>query len=63
LHSSGLGNMGSAMATNLIKAGHTLTVFNRSRARPFFLIRAHPRLSAVELLILLPIFLISENQW
>jgi 3-hydroxyisobutyrate dehydrogenase-like beta-hydroxyacid dehydrogenase len=29
----GLGNMGSAMATNLIKAGHTLTVFNRSRAR------------------------------
>jgi 3-hydroxyisobutyrate dehydrogenase-like beta-hydroxyacid dehydrogenase len=25
----GLGNMGSAMATNLIKAGHTLTVFNR----------------------------------
>jgi len=55
--------MGSAMATNLIKAGHTLTVFNRSRARPFFLIRAHPRLSAVELLILLPIFLISENQW
>jgi 3-hydroxyisobutyrate dehydrogenase-like beta-hydroxyacid dehydrogenase len=29
----GLGNMGSAMATNLIKAGHTLTVYNRSRAR------------------------------
>jgi 3-hydroxyisobutyrate dehydrogenase-like beta-hydroxyacid dehydrogenase len=29
----GLGNMGSAMATNLLKAGHTLTVFNRSRAR------------------------------
>jgi 3-hydroxyisobutyrate dehydrogenase-like beta-hydroxyacid dehydrogenase len=25
--------MGSAMATNLLKAGHTLTVFNRSRAR------------------------------
>src|SRR5258707_8698168 len=29
----GLGNMGSAMARNLIKAGHTLTVFNRSRNR------------------------------
>lgn len=29
----GLGNMGSAMATNLLKAGHTLIVFNRSRAR------------------------------
>ncbi|MFL6389041.1 MAG: NAD(P)-dependent oxidoreductase [Terriglobales bacterium] len=29
----GLGNMGSAMAANLIKAGHTLTVYNRTRAR------------------------------
>jgi len=29
----GLGNMGSAMAANLLKAGHTLTVFNRTRAR------------------------------
>ena len=29
----GLGNMGSAMATNLFKAGHTLSVYNRSRAR------------------------------
>lgn len=29
----GLGNMGSAMATNLIKAGHTLTVYNRSKNR------------------------------
>src|ERR1700719_459946 len=29
----GLGNMGSAMATNLLKAGHTLSVYNRSRAR------------------------------
>jgi 3-hydroxyisobutyrate dehydrogenase-like beta-hydroxyacid dehydrogenase len=26
----GLGRMGSAMATNLIKAGHDVTVFNRS---------------------------------
>ncbi len=29
----GLGNMGSAMATNLLKAGHTLSVFNRTRSR------------------------------
>jgi len=29
----GLGNMGSPMATNLLKAGHTLTLFNRTRAR------------------------------
>src|SRR5712671_2316962 len=33
----GLGNMGSAIARNLIKAGHDLTVYNRtrSRAEPF----------------------------
>lgn len=29
----GLGNMGSAMARNLIRAGHTLTVYNRTRNR------------------------------
>ena len=29
----GLGNMGSAMARNLIKAGHTLAVYNRTRNR------------------------------
>jgi 3-hydroxyisobutyrate dehydrogenase-like beta-hydroxyacid dehydrogenase len=29
----GLGNMGSAIATNLIKAGHHLTVYNRTRSR------------------------------
>lgn len=29
----GLGNMGSAMARNLIKAGHQLTVYNRTRQR------------------------------
>src|SRR5438046_3323198 len=29
----GLGMMGSAMARNLIKAGHTLVVFNRTRSR------------------------------
>jgi 3-hydroxyisobutyrate dehydrogenase-like beta-hydroxyacid dehydrogenase len=29
----GLGNMGSAMARNLIKAGHTLTVYNKTQSR------------------------------
>src|SRR5262245_46006973 len=29
----GLGNMGSAMARNLIKAGHKLKVYNRTRSR------------------------------
>jgi 3-hydroxyisobutyrate dehydrogenase-like beta-hydroxyacid dehydrogenase len=29
----GLGNMGSAMARNLIEAGHELTAYNRSRAK------------------------------
>jgi 3-hydroxyisobutyrate dehydrogenase-like beta-hydroxyacid dehydrogenase len=29
----GLGGMGSAMATNLLKAGHQVTVWNRTRAR------------------------------
>jgi len=29
----GLGNMGAAMAANLIKAGHDVTVFNRSRPK------------------------------
>jgi len=29
----GLGNMGSAMAANLIRAGHDVTVYNRSRAK------------------------------
>jgi 3-hydroxyisobutyrate dehydrogenase-like beta-hydroxyacid dehydrogenase len=29
----GLGNMGAAMATNLLKAGHHLTVHNRTRVR------------------------------
>lgn len=29
----GLGNMGSAMARNLMKAGHTLTVYNKTRSR------------------------------
>ena len=29
----GLGNMGSAIARNLIKAGHSLSVYNRTRSR------------------------------
>jgi 3-hydroxyisobutyrate dehydrogenase-like beta-hydroxyacid dehydrogenase len=29
----GLGNMGSGMAPNLVRAGHTLTVYNRTRSR------------------------------
>lgn len=29
----GLGNMGSAIARNLIKAGHSLTVYNRTKSR------------------------------
>ena len=28
----GLGNMGSGMAKNLLRAGHSLTVYNRTRA-------------------------------
>jgi 3-hydroxyisobutyrate dehydrogenase-like beta-hydroxyacid dehydrogenase len=30
---AGLGNMGSAMARDLIKAGHSLMIYNRTRAR------------------------------
>ena len=29
----GLGNMGQAMARNLVKAGHSVTVYNRTRAK------------------------------
>ena len=29
----GLGKMGSAMAANILKAGHDLTVYNRTRER------------------------------
>ena len=29
----GLGRMGAAMAANLVKAGHDVTVFNRSPAK------------------------------
>ena len=29
----GLGQMGSAIALNLVKAGHRVTVYNRTRAK------------------------------
>src|SRR5260370_21385110 len=39
----GLGRMGSAMAANLVKAGHDVTVFNRSpeRSRALLELGAH----------------------
>jgi 3-hydroxyisobutyrate dehydrogenase-like beta-hydroxyacid dehydrogenase len=42
----GLGNMGAAMAANLIKAGHKLTVYNRSRNRSEALAKLGARLAA-----------------
>ncbi|TFV54330.1 NAD(P)-dependent oxidoreductase [Mycobacterium sp. PS03-16] len=46
----GLGNMGSAMAANLIAAGHDVTVFNRSREKVDALAAkgAHPAGSVAE---------------
>ena len=35
----GLGNMGRGMAANLIKAGHRVTVYNRSPAKSEALVR------------------------
>lgn len=35
----GLGNMGSGMATSLLKAGHTVTVYNRTREKAEALVR------------------------
>src|SRR5258708_21507840 len=39
----GLGRMGSAMAANLVKAGHDVTVFNRNpeKSRPLLELGAH----------------------
>ena len=39
----GLGQMGSAMAANLVKAGHDVTVFNRNpeKSRPLVELGAH----------------------
>ena len=42
----GLGHMGSAMAANLIKAGHEVTVFNRSPARADPLVKLGARKAA-----------------
>lgn len=41
----GLGNMGSAIARNLIKAGHHLTVYNRTRSRAEALISLGARVA------------------
>ncbi|GAA4336023.1 NAD(P)-dependent oxidoreductase [Pigmentiphaga soli] len=42
----GLGNMGAAMASNLLKAGHRVTVWNRSPARADALVAAGARRAA-----------------
>jgi 3-hydroxyisobutyrate dehydrogenase-like beta-hydroxyacid dehydrogenase len=46
----GLGRMGAAMASNLIRAGHELTVFNRSaaKARPLVELGARAALNVAE---------------
>ncbi len=41
----GLGNMGSAMARSLIKAGHDLTVYNRTRSRAEALVSLGARIA------------------
>jgi 3-hydroxyisobutyrate dehydrogenase-like beta-hydroxyacid dehydrogenase len=42
----GLGNMGSGMAANLIKAGHELTVYNRTQAKAQALVNQGARYAA-----------------
>ena len=42
----GLGVMGRAMARNLLKAGHEVTVYNRTRARAEELAREGARVAA-----------------
>ena len=46
----GLGNMGSAMAMNLLKAGHNVTVYNRTaqKAKPLIDQGAHPAADPAE---------------
>src|SRR5215471_4560116 len=46
----GLGNMGSAMAMNLLKAGHEITVYNRSaeKAEPLLEQGAHAAANPAE---------------
>ncbi|MFZ2019187.1 MAG: NAD(P)-binding domain-containing protein, partial [Methyloceanibacter sp.] len=41
----GLGNMGSAMAANLLAAGHALTVYNRTPAKAEALVARGARLA------------------
>jgi 3-hydroxyisobutyrate dehydrogenase-like beta-hydroxyacid dehydrogenase len=41
----GLGNMGRGMAANLVSAGHTVTVYNRSAAKADALVRQGARLA------------------
>lgn len=41
----GLGNMGSGMAANLLKAGHALTVYNRTPAKAEALVAEGGRLA------------------
>src|ERR1700739_1463556 len=41
----GLGNMGTAMAANLLEAGHQVTVYNRTEAKAEALIRKGARLA------------------
>ena len=42
---SGLGSMGSGMAANLLKAGHALTVYNRTPAKAEALVAEGARLA------------------
>ena len=42
----GLGNMGSGMAANLLKAGHEVTVYNRTRAKAEALVAQGARAAA-----------------
>lgn len=42
----GLGNMGAAMAANLLKAGHQVTVYNRTRAKAEPLMREGAQVAA-----------------
>lgn len=41
----GLGNMGIGMARNLLRAGHSLTVYNRTRSRAEFLVAEGARVA------------------
>ena len=38
----GLGQMGTGMAANLLKAGHDVTIYNRTRAKAEGLVKEGP---------------------